>query len=152
MSDSAPATPSARVRALKALYEAILRGDTAAVSAALADDIEWEHGTGADAVPWAMFRQGREAVEAAMRVDTDTAFRFAPVTFFESGRRVTALVEFVLHAAGAAGSPAPEPHTWREAHQWEFGDDGRIVRLRQRGERAATTRGGATLLAFGHRP
>ena len=147
----AHAVRSPQVQAVEALYAAILRGDDAEVRAALAEQVAWEHGTGSDRVPWVPFLRGRADVTQGMRLDPRIACRFTTVTFFESGRLVTALVDVELRSSAADGAAAAvqAPHTWREAHQWEFDGEGRIVRLRQRSQHGGGERHGAALLAFG---
>lgn len=147
----AHAVRSPQVQAVEALYAAILRGDDAEVRAALAEQVAWEHGTGSDRVPWVPFLRGRADVTQGMHLDPRIACRFTTVTFFESGRLVTALVDVELRSSAADGAAAAvqAPHTWREAHQWEFDGEGRIVRLRQRSQHGGGERVGATLLVFG---
>lgn len=137
-----------QVQALKALYSAIQRGDTAAVTAALADDVAWEHGTRSHKVPWVPFRHGRsDVVDALQSAHADPSSSFEPTTFFAVGQRVTARVAFVMRVPPTAPGEEREI-TWQEVHQWQFDEQGLITHLRQRSDMAGPPETAARVLPF----
>ncbi len=134
--------PTSRVQAVKDLYAAMRVGDHDAILAHLADDVAWEHGTESHKLPWVPFRSGKADVFDAFRsAAIDSTYDFEPTTFFESGDRVTALVNFTLHVP-VAGDDRPETLSWQETHQWQFDAVGLVRSFRQRSDIGEVTRTG----------
>lgn len=120
-------TPIERV---EQIYAAFGRGDVPYILSCLASDVDWEHDTFPNPVPWLQPLRGRDQVpaffEALMsRVDMNV---FQPRQFFADGNTVVDLVD-VEFTVKATGKRVVEPDA---VHIWRFNDQGLVQRFRHR--------------------
>jgi uncharacterized protein len=116
---------------VRSIYADFGRGDIPAVLGRLADDVEWEYGSGASPVPWLQPRRGRTAVAgffAALGAIEIT--RFEPHRLLADAGLVVALInlEFTVRATGRKVVEVDE------VHLWHCDADGRVTRFRHRAD------------------
>jgi uncharacterized protein len=114
---------------VQSIYAAFGRGDVPAITALMADDVEWESWSDNSAqragVPWLAPRQGKAGVAAFFQVVGQfTIHEFQVLSIMANDRQVAA--EFVLDAT----PPGGRRYRDEEMHLWTFGADGKVVRLR----------------------
>lgn len=114
------------------IYAAFGRGDVPTILDALAEDVDWEHDSFPNPVPWLQPLTGRAQVPRffeALNGAVDMK-RFEVSELFSQGSTVVALcqVEFVVRATGKAVVEVDEVHLWRLDPQ------GRVRRFRHRAD------------------
>jgi ketosteroid isomerase-like protein len=117
------------IETVQSMYAAFGRGDVATILAACAEDVEWEHNTFPNPVPWLQPRRGRANVPAFFEaLGAIEITRFEPKHFFGEGRLVVSLVD-VEFTVKATGKKVIE---LEEVHIWHFDDAGKLSRFRHR--------------------
>lgn len=116
------------IETVQQIYAAFGRGDVPAILACLADDVEWEYGTGPNPVPWLQPLHGRgevprffQALGEGIRMES-----FRPKQCLSDGALVVSLVDVEL-TVRATGRRVTETD---EVHVWHFDDAGRVRRFR----------------------
>ena len=112
------------------IYAAFGRGDLPAILATLAEDIDWEHDTFPNDVPWMQPLKGRDQVPRFFQALAEqvTFNSFKPTRVIADGDLVIALcdVDYVVRATGKRVVEIDEVHLWR------FNAQGRACRFRHR--------------------
>jgi len=132
------------IQVVKDAYAAFLRGDIAAILAALTDDIEWEGVKGTEGtLPQAGVRRGKgEVARFFQEVDSTTKFeRFEPQEFIAQGDTVVA-VGMYSGIAKANGQRATSD--WAMVFNMR---DGKVARFREFCDSAALVRAYGGVLA-----
>ena len=105
------------------IYEALGRGDVAAILDKLDDHIEWETQAPVPGVPWLQSRRGKTGVlgffEAVAPLEIT---RFEPHTIFDGGHKVFVLIAF---EATNQGRHYKFPNN---GHLWQFNFAGKVIR------------------------
>lgn len=108
------------------------RGDVPYILSCLAPDVEWEHDTFPNPVPWLQPLRGREAVPRFFEaLHAHVEFQsFQPTQFLADGLTVVDLVdlEFTVKATGKRVVEFDEVHIWR------FNEQGLVQRFRHRAD------------------
>lgn len=119
------------IRTVQGIYEAVGRGDIAAILSVLAEDVQWEHWEDNSAVkagvPWLQARQGRDGAAAFFGVlATQLQVRdLRVVSMMASDTQVA--VAFVIEAdVPATGRRLKD----EEMHLWTFNAEGHVSRFR----------------------
>jgi len=118
------------IETVQLMYAAFGRGDVPAILSCLASDVEWEHDTFPNPVPWLQPLRGRDQVpkffEALLsRVEMNV---FEPRHFLADGKLVVDLID-VEFTVKATGKRVVEPDA---VHIWRFDDQGLVKRFRHR--------------------
>ena len=118
------------IETVQSMYAAFGRGDVPAILACLATDIEWEHDSFPNAVPWLQPLRGRMQVPRFFEVlSTQLEFhRFEPKEFLAQGLTVVSLVDVEV-SVRATGKRMIEID---EVHLWRFNAQGLVQRFRHR--------------------
>lgn len=117
------------VDSVQAIYGAYGRADMPAILERMAEDVEFEpwpdnHAQN-EGVPWFTHRRGHDGVAAFFAGISDwTVNEFAVGTIMDGGDKVA--VEIVFDATLPGGTSYRD----EEIHLWEFGEDGKVTRLR----------------------
>jgi ketosteroid isomerase-like protein len=114
------------VATVAAIYEAFGRGDVPAILDRLADDVEWEKGIRATAVPYLAAGRGKDHVakffeHVAANLELT---HFDVLAVCDGGDTVVAPI---VHAGRIVGG-GEIPMTL-ECHVWRFGDDGKVTAM-----------------------
>ena len=121
-------TTADTVETVKALYEALARGDVATITGAMDENIEWYEAEGNPWHPGHAFVGPQQVLECVFaRIGEEFEdFRVEPHRFLGAGD--TVVVEGRYHAAShrATGKPLDA----QVAHVWEF-RNGKLVRWQQ---------------------
>lgn len=120
---------ASNLAAVQGIYEAFGRGDVAAILAALAEDVAWEHWADNAAqragVPWLQARDGRDgALEFFQIVGQWTPERFEVHGLMAGGNRVAAEV------SAAFTLPSGRKLQDEELHLWAFNSEGKVSSFR----------------------
>ncbi len=122
-------TPIERVQQI---YAAFGRGDLPYILSCLASDVDWEHDSFPNPIPWLQPLQGRDAVPRFFEaLQANVEFHvFQPKQFFAEGNTVVDLVdqEFTVKATGKRVVESDEVHIWR------FNEQGLVQRFRHRAD------------------
>jgi uncharacterized protein len=118
------------IETVQHLYAAFGRGDVPAILACLAEDVQWEHDTFPNPVPWLQPLKGREQVPRffeALAGHIDFS-RFEPKTILAQGDTVVSLIdlEATVRRTGKRVVEIDEIHIWR------FNAQGQVTRFRHR--------------------
>jgi uncharacterized protein len=111
---------------IQQIYAAFGQGNIPAILEKLGPNVEWEHDTVVQGIPWVTPRRGREQVAQFFASLADLEFHhFEPLQLFESGNQVmaTLLVEASVKKTGKRVRDL-------EAHLFTFDPEGRVVRFR----------------------
>ena len=114
------------IETVKAVYEAFGRGDIAAITDVMADDIEWEYGMADHGVPWLRSRTGPDGAGQFFASLAGVEFHtFEPRQLLEGDDTVVALIDvsFTVKQTGALVSEEDEIHIWT------FDADGKVSRF-----------------------
>ncbi len=122
-------TPIERVQQI---YAAFGRGDVPFILSCLAPDVDWEHDTFPNPIPWLQPLRGRDAVPRffqALQAHVDFEL-FQPRQFFGDGDTVVDLVDltYTVKATGVRVVEIDEVHIWR------FNGQGLVQRFRHRAD------------------
>lgn len=120
-------TPIERVQQI---YAAFGRGDVPHILSGLASDVDWEHDTFPNPVPWLQPLKGRDQVPAFFEVLMSNVeiTVFKPKQFFAGGNTVVVLLDLEF-TGRSTGKRVVEPY---EVHIWRFNDQGEVQRFRHR--------------------
>lgn len=114
------------------IYAAFGRGDVPFILSRLAPDVDWEHETFANPIPWLQPLQGRDAVPRFFEaLQAHVEFHvFQPKQFFADGLTVLDLVdlEFTVKSTGKRVVEVDEVHIWR------LNEQGLVQRFRHRAD------------------
>ena len=120
------------VETVQHIYAAFGRGDIPAILACLAEDVEWEHDTFPNPVPWLQPLHGRDQVPRFFKVLADQVefHSFVPKEILAQGQTVVGLVdlECTVRATGKRVIERDEVHLWR------FNAQGQVQRFRHRAD------------------
>jgi quercetin dioxygenase-like cupin family protein/ketosteroid isomerase-like protein len=124
------------------IYAAFGRGDVPWIIDQLDDDVAWEQGVRQTGLPYLVPGRGKAHVAAFFQHVADTLVftHFAPGTPCDGGDTVLIPVWFAGRIEGGGEIPMSI-----EAHEWQFGPDGKVTSFRHIGdwethERAAAVR------------
>lgn len=120
------------IETVRQMYEAFGRGDVPAILARLAPDVQWEHDTFPNPVPWLQPLNGRDNVVRFFEVlGAQVEFHsFVPRELLAQGSLVVSLVDFEA-TVRATGKRVIERD---EVHLWRFNDQGLVQRFRHRAD------------------
>ena len=112
------------VETVAAIYDAFGRGDVPAILDRLADDVQWEQGIRATAIPYYVPGVGKEHVVSffqnlAANLDL---LHFEPLAICDGGDIVTVPIRYAGRVIGG-GEIAMD----MECHVWRFGADGKVT-------------------------
>lgn len=117
---------------VQSIYQAFGQGDVPAILDMVAEDVEWEAWSGANAaqdadVPWMLARSGRAGVGEFFQAVADGLefHSFQPTNLLEGGDQVAATVSF-----DATAKSTGERFQDEEIHLWTFDDDGQVRAFR----------------------
>lgn len=120
------------IETVQQIYAAFGRGDVPFILSCLAADVDWEHDTSPNPVPWLQPLQGRAAVPRFFEaLHTHVEFQsFQPKQFLADGLTVVDLVDlaFTVKATGKQVVEVDEVHIWR------FNEHGLVQRFRHRAD------------------
>ena len=120
------------IETVQQIYAAFGRGDVPAILGMLADDVDWEHDTFPNPIPYLQPLKGRDQVPRFFQALNETIeiTSFVPTTFMASGNTVVDLVdlEFTVRANGKRVIERNEVHIWR------LNDRGLVQRFRHRAD------------------
>lgn len=123
---------------VQGIYAAFGQGDLPAILAKLADDIDWEHDTFPNEVPWMQPLKGRDQVPRFFQALAEQVdFKdFKPTRLLADGDLVVALcdVDYVVRATAKRVVEIDEVHLWR------FNAQGQVSRFRHRVDTLQLTR------------
>ncbi|MBK9136205.1 MAG: nuclear transport factor 2 family protein [Betaproteobacteria bacterium] len=120
------------IETVQQIYGDFGRGDVPAILARLAPDVQWEHDTFPNPVPWLQPLNGRDNVVRFFEVlGAQVEFHaFAPREILAEGRLVVALVDLegTVRATGKRIVERDEVHIWR------FNEKGLVQKFRHRAD------------------
>src|SRR5688572_15614794 len=115
--------------AVQDIYDAFGKGDVPRILGHISEDVAWEHGAGANDVPWLQPRRGRKGAAEFLSSLADLRFeQFQPKTFLESGNLVVVLLDVAATVISTGGRITEED----QIHLWTFDRDGQVERFRHR--------------------
>jgi ketosteroid isomerase-like protein len=108
------------IKTIQTVYEAFGRGDIAAITGAVTDDVDWASDTASTVAPWYGVHHGKDGVVAFFQafgseMDVD---RFEPVSFAANDDEVLTVVRF-----GATRRANGKSVTMNLHHQFRFRDN-----------------------------
>lgn len=110
------------------IYAAFGRGDVPAILEHIAEDCQWEYGTGENDVPWLQPRTGRTGAAAFFQtVGAELEFKAFDVTAVVGTERLVVALCAIECTVKRTGKTLREVD---EVHIWHFDDKGRIVKFR----------------------
>jgi hypothetical protein len=118
------------IETIQTIYAAFARGDVPTILAHLAEDVDWEHDTFPNPIPWMQPLKGRAEVPTFFdallsRVDIHV---FTPTHFMADGLTVVDLVDLEM-TVKATGKRIVERD---EVHIWRLNEQGLVQRFRHR--------------------
>ncbi|MEN9628528.1 MAG: hypothetical protein RJA10_1755 [Pseudomonadota bacterium] len=120
------------IETVQRIYAAFGSGDLAFILSRLAPDVEWEHDTFPNPVPWLQPLRGRDEVPRFFQaLQAHVEFHhFEPTQFLGDGLTVVDLVDvsFTVKATGQRVTEIDEVHIWR------FNKQGLVQRFRHRAD------------------
>ena len=116
------------VQTVQEIYALFGAGDVPGILAKLADDVDWQYGSGSTDVPWLQHRKGRAAVGGFFEALGNLEFHnFAPKQLLEGDGVVVSLVD-VEFTVKATGKRVAEEN---EVHVWHFNSAGQVSRFKE---------------------
>ena len=114
------------LQAVKAIYQAMERGDVPGILEMIGENVEWGYEVVHSDAPWHTTVRGRHAVPRyfGALLDNVKVLRIEPLEYSASGAQVVARVkvEYTVRRSGRRVS-------LNQVHWWTFDQGGRVVRL-----------------------
>ena len=115
-----------KIQAVQRIYEAVGRGDVAAIQAEVSDDVDWAAEAASTSVPWFGSHIGKDGVARFFQeIGTNIEIKeFTPLSFTSNDTDVVATIWWTYTVAATGKSAAMHMQHW-----WRFAG-GKVVYFR----------------------